>query len=212
MTPRIAELLDIERRKLSLLRNKVIDQEQRVKVLEQLANDPLDALLERELSLAAIPAPVSAPVQPSVLAVAAKVDETADKGKHEDQDQGYGAEPAPVEAPAAVFTWGATPRNPRRVPALWVQLLRYIGREGKTYDDVKLFVRDRGLQISEGAVRTQLMNYRKDFDFVENPQKGFYRATERALAFIDAQEGRAAPALPGGGAQSQPEPLARAAA
>lgn len=193
MSPRINEILDLERRKLSLLRTKVADQERRVKVLETLLDDPLDALLERELTH---------PVEPQTPTQAASEPVAEEDAHVTQQDQ------APV---AQLFNWNALPRNPRRVPPIWVQLLRYIGAEGKTYDDVKRFIQERELRISEGAVRTQLMNYRKEFGFVESPKKGFYKATERALSFIDAQEG-GGPALPGGAPQPQLESLARAAA
>lgn len=56
------------------------------------------------------------------------------------------------------------------------------------------------------------MNYRKDFGFVENPRKGFYKATDKALAFIEAHKDES-PAIDDGEAfESQPTPLARAEA
>lgn len=196
MTPRIAELLELERRKLSLLRNKVLDQERRVEVLAALVDDPLDALLERELT-----APAAA-VQAPAPGLAAAPESAAAQPP----------EGLPAPGFAQVFNWAApTTRVPRRVPSQWVQLLRFIGLDGKTYNDVTAYARSQQLQISEGAVRTQLMNYRKEYGFVENPKKGFYRATERALSFIDAQE-EGAPAMAGGSPQSQPSPLTRAAA
>lgn len=190
------ELLDHERRKLALLRAKVAEQEARVKVLESISEDPFDAILERELA-ALTPMPAAAPAAPS------KASPLEPGG-----DQASAAVPAPL---AAVFQWGKQPRTPRQVPQNWVSLLRYIGLEGKTYEDVKMFIKDRQLSLSEGAARTQLMIYRKEFGFVENPRKGFYKATERALSFLDAQEGKAS-ALQGGGLQSQPIPLTRDAA
>ena len=79
-------------------------------------------------------------------------------------------------------------------------------------DVVGNFIAESKFAITPGAARTQLMNYRKDFGFIENPSKGFYKATERALGFLDTQEGED-PAVGTGGVFSlQPNPLDRAAA
>ena len=90
-------------------------------------------------------------------------------------------------------------------------MFNYIGLEGKSYEDVRLYIHDRDLKISEGAVRTALMNYRKDNGFIENPKKGFYRTTERAMRFIEAQE-RGNPTRQGEEPLTQPIPLDRDAA
>ena len=66
--------------------------------------------------------------------------------------------------------------------------------------------------VTRGVARTGLMNYRKDFGFVENPRKGFYKATDKALAFIEEHKDES-PAIDDGEAfESQPTPLARAEA
>ena len=56
------------------------------------------------------------------------------------------------------------------------------------------------------------MNYRKDFGFVESPRKGFYRATDKAVAFIDAHKDESPAMDDGEASESQPTPLDRAAA
>jgi hypothetical protein len=194
-------LLDLERKKLSFLRNKLAEQELRVKTLEQMEDDPFDAVLERELEAL------------DAQDAAHRVAEAVREGREAVQASAQAPILLPAEEAAQPgFVWGAKLRNPRRVPPQWVKLLRYIGREGKFYDQVVDFIGKSGISITAGAARTQLMNYRKDYGFVENPKKGFYVATEKALSFIQAQEGED-PAVGDGGVFSlQPTPMDRAAA
>lgn len=189
------ELLEHERRKLSLLRNKLVEQEQRVKVLEQMQDDPLDAVLDRELAQdnsnqqAAAAAAAQAPIEPPPQAVEV---------------------PQRVEAfPAGGFVWQ---RVPRRIPPQWAQLLAFIGSEGKTFTEVEAFIKEAQLPMTPGAARTGLMNYRKDFGFVENPRKGFYKTTDKAMAFMQARKDESPTTDDDGASESQPTPLDRAAA
>lgn len=193
-----AKMLQHERKKLDLLRQRVAQQEQHVLFLESLKDDPLDQLLESELAAA---------LEPREQTPAMEVQTPADE-QVAVQEAPMPVAPSPL---APVFQWGQQQRAPRRVPGTWVSLLRFIGREGKSYDDVKLYIKDRGLPITEGAARTQLMAYRKQFGFVENPRKGFYVATDRALSFIEEQE-KKSPARQDGGFGAQPIPMTRAAA
>lgn len=172
-----AALLDLERRKLALLRNRLEEQERRVQMLEGMTtDDPLDALLERELAPSAAAMQTPAPLPAS-----------ADDDDRDDLPETL-LPPAPLPP---TFSWGSQPRFPRQVPAIWVHLLKFIGREGRTYEQVTKFIEVNKIALSPGAARTQLMNYRKEFAFVDNPRKGFYKATDRALAFIEQQEARA---------------------
>lgn len=68
-------------------------------------------------------------------------------------------------------------------------MITYLGEEGKTFPQVEAFLSAGGASMTPGAARTGLMNYRKDFGFVENPRKGFYRATKKGLDAIEAQKG-----------------------
>ena len=178
-----AELLELERRKLSLLRNKVKEQEARVRTLEAMEDDPFDILLEQELAADTTAqkaiSTANAAVQASALVPAGQMPAPVQTSAQPS------ATPAPSPFPSddlgAVFTWK---RKLRRMPDTWVRLLTFIGKEGKDYESVKAFIDENNLPIGHGAARTQLMNYRRDFGFVENPRKGFYVATERALEFI----------------------------
>jgi hypothetical protein len=176
------ELLEHERRKLSLLRNKLAEQEQRVKVLEQMVDDPLDEILEREMASAAS----ARQEEPGAVL-------SQDRGENETTRSSALSPP-----PLASF-WH---RIPRRMPAQWVRLLTFIGNDGKTFAEVETFIKNAGLAMTPGAARTGLMNYRKDFGFVENPRKGFYKTTDKCTAFIEALKDES-PAN-GGAPESQP--------
>lgn len=176
-----AELLDLERRKLSLLRNKVKEQEARIQTLEGMEDDPFDALLEQELAANTTAQRAINTIQTAnatSVQTPAQVAESADVHTYAQSGQVSAAsEPA--------FAWQ---RKPRRMPDKWIRLLTFIGKEGKDYEQVTAFIDDNDLSLTHGAARTQLMNYRRDFAFVENPRKGFYVATERALEFIAKQQ------------------------
>lgn len=205
-----AALLDLERKKLALLRSKVAEQARRVSLLEQMDDDPLDALLERELATQTSAAPVE-PATPRTAPIAIDVQTSAP----EPAQARALPSPAllPTAAPPDLYVWK---RRPRGMTKTWAVLLSFIGEEGKTYEQVKEFIDRTGLKISHGATRTQLMNYRKDFGFVDNPRKGFYVATKAALEFIKAHEAKERPEDPaadgGGVPEAQPLPLTRAAA
>ena len=62
------------------------------------------------------------------------------------------------------------------------------------------------------AARTALMNYRREHGLVENPKRGFYIATEKALALVEAQKGEGSAAGNSGPFGPQPTPLTTAAA
>ena len=190
-----SELLERERQKLAWLQAKVKEQALRVHTIEQIKDDPLDEMFERENN-------GSARVQASALdgsAIAAPGPATVEM---------TGRAPL-VQSGAALFQWV---RKARRVPANWVAVLRFLGREGKTFREVEAFLVRENVAMTPGAARTGLMNYRKDFGFVENPRKGFYKATEQALGAIRAQEEESPATGNSGASESQPDPLARAAA
>lgn len=204
MTHRAA-LLELERKKLTLLRNKLAEQERRVKTLEAMEDDPLDALLERELAgTQPRPAAATGTERSSAIEATAGADATIPE-----QAKTSGLQPELVEAASMPYAWQ---RRPRRIPPMWVKLLRFIGPEGKTYEQVVEHIARERLQLTGGAARTQLMHYRKEFGLIENPARGFYVATDKALQLIAAQEGESPAVGDGGALKTQPTPLTRAAA
>lgn len=191
-------LLDLERRKLALLRQKIGEQERRIQTLEAMDDDPFDALLERELELRTVDTPTATPT-PSYPGSAATAQTPAQQ-------------PADIGVMKALVDWGAGPRLPRRVPQNWVRLLRFIGLDGKSYAQATEFIDVNKIAVTPGSARTQLMTYRKEFGFIENPSKGFYKTTERAMTFLNKQEGEVAATEHGSDFDTQTPPLTRAAA
>src|SRR6185312_3655877 len=83
---------------------------------------------------------------------------------------------------------GEDRRRHKRIPPNWVALITFLGEEGKTFSEVEAFLRSGGATMSPGAARTGLMNYRREFGFVENPRKGFYKATRKGLDVVESQQ------------------------
>lgn len=77
--------------------------------------------------------------------------------------------------------------DPKKMSRQWRELIYFLGADGKSFDEVKAYLAAKGNQITAGAARTGLMNWRKEYGFVANPVPGRYTATERALDFIRAQ-------------------------
>ncbi|MHB1993439.1 hypothetical protein [Metallibacterium scheffleri] len=100
------------------------------------------------------------------------------------------AAPIAIEFSHAHMTMrGDTDKERRkRIPPNWVALIDFLGENGKTFRQVEEFLGSGGASMTPGAARTGLMNYRKEFGFVENPRKGFYKATRKGLEAIEAQK------------------------
>lgn len=76
----------------------------------------------------------------------------------------------------------------KRIPPNWFRLLLFIGEEGKSSDEVRSFLSANGdLGITPDASRTGLMNYRKEYGFVDSPGRGFYKLTPLGTAAMKAQ-------------------------
>lgn len=187
MTQR-SELLARERRKLAWLRAKVVEQEQRVSALESIKDDPLDEMFEREQEGSTctpgtttddVHTHAQAPAQTFSLEVVDTV------SLHADMQAQARAKVNQLLMPLASAAWR---RRPRTLSPHWLKIFKYIGAEGKTYTEVKQFIDRENIEISHDAVRTALMNYRKEFGLIENPKRGVYVATARALELVAAQE------------------------
>lgn len=66
-----------------------------------------------------------------------------------------------------------------------VSSTRYSG-EPKSLAQVMQFIEENSLQLTADTVRAGLMNYRRDFGLLENPKRGRYVATQKALDIIAA--------------------------
>ena len=168
-------LLDRERRKLLWLKDKLAKQQRRVDALLALQDDPLDAMFDRETG-------VETPVQPLALApVQASVTSSASLEVTANQPTKQVPDMVPLLAQIHSAPWM---RRPKQLPEKWVRILDFIGRGGKTYSEVKAFIGSERLAITPDAVRTGLMNYRKEFGLVENPKRGRYNLSEQGAEII----------------------------
>ena len=66
------------------------------------------------------------------------------------------------------------------------------GLEGKDFSQVQAFTARGETPMTAGAIRTGLMNYRKDYGLVANPKRGFYCATQKGIDFVLAHRSKAA--------------------
>jgi hypothetical protein len=164
-----------ERRKLLWLKGKVAEQERWVRELEQREQDPLDVAFEREQGAAAIDEVGEMPAQASALPEAAEPDAASARV--------VGHAPTVRMAGPWATSWK---REVRRLPPKWSAIIEFIGADGKSLTEVMQFIDLRDLQLTADTVRAGLMNYRRDFGLLENPKRGRYVATQKALDIIAA--------------------------
>ena len=65
-----------------------------------------------------------------------------------------------------------------------IAILKFIGIDGKTLSQIIEYANLINLGMTDGNIRNFAMIYRKDFGYLENPQRGFYRLTEKGLDAI----------------------------
>jgi hypothetical protein len=167
--------IDLEREKLKLLwlKEKLAKQEQWVLALESRTQDPLDLAFDREMGA------TNAQVQTPAREDGEEDDEGAPEVAH--------FHLTGLETPARVAgPWSNWTREVRRLSPKWAAVIEYIGPQGKSLREVLRFVESNGLQLSPDTVRAGLMNYRRDFGLLENPKRGRYIATQKALDIIAA--------------------------
>lgn len=68
-----------------------------------------------------------------------------------------------------------------------LKLLSYIGKEGKSLQQLAEFVGRNDLDMTNQNIRNFAMVYRKNFHYIENPRVGFYRLTDLGEEVIQKQ-------------------------
>lgn len=63
-------------------------------------------------------------------------------------------------------------------------VLQYLGKDGKSLDEIAAHMESIGKPTSRGSLRTMLMNLRVNNGFVDNPSKGFYKLSEAGAKAI----------------------------
>jgi len=95
--------------------------------------------------------------------------------------------PTPVTQPQAPADNEIKPRR-KPIPENWSKLLAFIGEDGKSSDQVRAFLTDSPIGITPDASRTGLMNFRKEYGFVDSPRRGFYKLSPLGAEAIRAQQ------------------------
>jgi hypothetical protein len=156
------DLIDRERRRRSILVQKLDESDRRIATLISMSarSDPLDLWLDQQVDSS--PGPSPEPPAPTTAAPMMPLSDT---------------DAAPARS-------RVTRDTPRKISAQWLDLIEYLGEDGKDLTQVTDFLGRAGAQMTTGAIRTGLMNYRKDYGLVLNPKPGFYAATQKGLAFV----------------------------
>lgn len=158
-----AHLIKQEQAKIALLKAKIVECERRIEVLKSFLNaDELDTLLTKSLS----------PDSQKKSDVSAVV-------SVEQKDQAV-VEPQPI---LDEESYG----DPKRRISEDVQsILRYVGLKGKSLDELEAYCAAQSYSHNRGSLRSLMSNYKIKHGFIDSPTLGFFRLTERALAFLDA--------------------------
>lgn len=94
--------------------------------------------------------------------------------------------PTPI-APPATSSGDYRPRA-RRIKPHWVEILRFIGTQGKSLSDLEAYSVANHLGANNSALRSGLMAFRRNDDYVVTPSKGFYRLTEKGLRAVQEHD------------------------
>ena len=158
-----AHLIEQEQAKIALLKAKIVECERRIEVLKSFLNaDELDTLLTKSLSTDS----------QKKIEVSAAV-------SAEQKDQVI-VEPQPV---ADQESYG----DPKRRLSEEVQsILRFVGLEGKSLDALEAYCAAQSYSHNRGSLRSLMSNYKVKHGFIDSEKQGFFRLTERALNFLDA--------------------------
>ena len=160
-------IIERERRRRNLLIQKLDETDRRIQTLMAMSKqlDPLDRWLDEQM---ATPTPSTAP---------APVPST----QH----------PAVAGGTESLQTAKMTRDTPRKISAQWVDLIEYLGLDGKDFSQVQSFMARGETPMTPGAIRTGLMNYRKDYGLVASLKPGFYCATQKGMEFVQVRRNRA---------------------
>ncbi len=161
------DLIEREKQRRALLVQKLDETDRRLQALMSASRkpDPLDKWLDEQM-VKTTPVIITEPANAPKPSVASDYD---------------GANDAVVKATRAAKM---TRETPRKISPQWVGLIAHLGFDGKDFAQVEQFMSRSGTPMTPGAIRTGLMNYRKDYGLVSNPRPGFYAATQKGMDFV----------------------------
>lgn len=155
-----AEQIAIEKQKIAMFQSKIEQCQKRILSLEFLMADSDDALdaFASGMITASTPSHVAASSVPHQLG--------DNKIKADDNE------------------YIRTPK--KRLAENTIKLLKQIGIDGKELKDLAMYSKENNLGMTDQNIRNFAMIYRKQYGFIENPRKGFYRLTEVGRNAIEA--------------------------
>lgn len=159
-------LIEQEQAKIALLKAKIAECERRIELLGSFLDaDDLDTLLSNSL------APDNRKSVGSVLVAATQ---------H--------ITPVAAKQPAFVQDYYEHLNDPKRRLSDDVQsILRFIGLDGKSLDELESYCAAQQFSHNRGTLRSLMSNYKRKHGFIDSPALGFFKLTGRALAFLDAE-------------------------
>lgn len=151
-----SSLIEQEQAKIALLQAKITECERRIELLNSFVNaDELDDLLTR-------------------------------KSQEQDESRAAGgAGTIQTQLPEVVSEIKGYELPKRRLTDDVKIILRYIGAEGKSLDELEAFCSANGFKHNRGSLRSLASNYKTKHGFVTSPKLGFFKLTERGQEFLD---------------------------
>ncbi len=150
-----AELIAKEEAKLVLLRKKVASCERLIAALRGTDSDDIDAAIAKQID------------QESPVAL---------------EDLQGASTQVNIETAALIVPVLSGMRI--RKDSVAPLVLQYLGREGKTLDQIEAYMESIGKPTTRGSLRTMLMNLRVKNKLVDSPKHGFYRLSDDGIREI----------------------------
>lgn len=92
---------------------------------------------------------------------------------------------AQVQMPALVSEAEGFELPKRRLTDDVQSILRFIGTDGKSLDELEAFCNSKGFKHNRGALRSLASNYKNKHGFILSPKLGFFQLNERGLDFLN---------------------------
>lgn len=172
-------LISQERAKIDLLRQKIRECEMRISVFESMTDDDLDVALSKSLGSGAS------------IGTSHATDIPAPLGSHTLQTPAHDAEHQ--TQPVHQFE---VPK--KRISSQMLKLLYFIGENGKGVDDLVGYAKQSAIDITRGGIRSTMNNYKNKFGLLVSPKDGFFRLSERGVAYLASLKSETPPVSAGG--------------
>lgn len=104
------------------------------------------------------------------------------------ENAGIGATSGKGDVREATYRAAIDDQYPKkRMSDKTIQLFQFIGLEGKALPKLTNFADEKALGWKDHNIRNMMMQYRKNYGFIESPRNGFYQLTQKGLDAINKQ-------------------------